>query len=505
MRRSHIGDVLAAVALGMALVPARASAETIDELKRELESMKQLMRSMQQRLERQEATIKRLEARTPAADKTKKVAAAPARPAPDAARALDEAVAQVETKQPPAPAAPAAREPALLSAQAGGTTFRLIDVSFDILTAAGTSTADDDEIAVLQGGGHDPKRRGFTLQQGELSLAGAVDPYFTGQAHVVFTDEVIELEEAFLTTQRLPYGLQVKAGHFLTEFGRINPMHPHAWQWIDQPVINTRLLGPDGLRNPGFRLAWLLPIPWFSQIQLGAQDASGETAVSFLGEGEGAHDHGHEEEEEEELVGIGGRPIVERSVHDLGDLLYLARWEHGFALTSSVEAKLGGSALFGPNASGPHGQTRIYGGDAVVKWRPSDNFRGWPFLSWETEVMARDFDADAVRRADLALPSTTLHDWGLYTQLLYGFAYRWAAGVRYEYATGSGASVGGRAADPFRDDRHRVAPLLSWRPTEFSRLRLQYNFDHAQHLDDDAHSVWFGVEILYGAHPAHNF
>jgi hypothetical protein len=498
MRRSHIGDVLAAVALGMALVPARASGQTIDELKRELESMKQLMRSMQQRLERQEATIKRLEARTPPAAKAK-VAEAP-RPAPDAARALDEAVAQVETEVPaPAPTAP----PALLSGQVGSTTFRLIDVSFDILTAAGASTADDDEIAVLQGGGHDPERRGFTLQQGELSLAGAVDPYFTGQAHVIFTDEVIELEEAFLTTQRLPYGLQLKAGHFLTEFGRLNPTHPHAWQWIDQAVINTRLLGGDGLRNPGFRLAWLLPIPWFSQIQLGAQDASGETALSFLGDGEDTHGHGHDDEEEP--LGIGRRPIVERSVHDLGDLLYLARWEHGFSLTSSVEAKLGGSALFGPNASGPHGRTRIYGGDAVVKWRPSDNFRGWPFFTWETEVMARDFDADAVREADVVLPSTTLHDWGLYTQLLYGFAYRWATGVRYEYATGSGASVGGRAADPFRDDRHRVAPLLWWRPTEFSRLRLQYNFDHAQHLDDDAHSVWLGIEVLYGAHPAHDF
>jgi hypothetical protein len=48
--------------------------------------------------------------------------------------------------------------------------------------------------------------------------------------------------------------------------------------------------------------------------------------------------------------------------------------------------------------------------------------------------------------------------------------------------------------------------MLAWHPTEFSRLRLQYNYDHAQHLDDDtAHSVWLGFEILYGAHPAHKY
>ena len=107
------------------------------------------------------------------------------------------------------------------------------------------------------------------------------------------------------------------------------------------------------------------------------------------------------------------------------------------------------------------------------------------------------------------LPRKTLRDWGFYTQALYGFSYGWAAGLRYEFATGSGASVlayNGREADPFRDDRHRISPLLAWHPSEFSRIRLQYNYDRADHLErQDAHSVWLGVEFLYGAHPAHKY
>ena len=329
MRRPQRRDVVVAVAFLSALGPATTHGQTIDELKQELDAMKRQMRSMQEMLERQDATIKKLAGRPqPAvASKTaskrapetppKATAAAGQAPAApgDSARALDEAVAAAQGTK---PTASEPSGPALVARSAGGATLRLIDVSFDTMVAAGTSTANDDEIHALQGGGHDPKRRGFTLQQAELSLAGAVDPYFTGQAHIVFTDEEVELEEAFMTTQSLPYGLQVKAGQFLTEFGRINPTHPHAWQWIDQPVVNTRMFGQDGLRNPGARLSWLLPVPWFSQLYLGAQQASGDTAASFIGDVGTPHD-------DDPALGVGLRPKIDRSVHDLGDLLYLVR------------------------------------------------------------------------------------------------------------------------------------------------------------------------------------
>ena len=180
----------------------------------------------------------------------------------------------------------------LLSRQAGGGRLRLLDLSMDALFGAGTSTEDDESLQTLQGGGHDPRKRGFTVQNIELSLTGAVDPYLTGEAHLVFFldplsgETHVELEETFLTTTSLSHGLQLEAGHFFTEFGRLNPRHPH----------------------------------------------------------------------------------------------------------------------------------------------------------------------------------------------------------------------------PFRDDRHRISPLISWQPSEFSRLRFQYNFDRADHLPDkEAHSVWLGVEFMYGAHPAHTY
>jgi hypothetical protein len=124
----------------------------------------------------------------------------------------------------------------------------------------------------------------------------------------------------------------------------------------------------------------------------------------------------------------------------------------------------------------------------------------------ETEAMSRDYDVDQAN-ANFRVGETDnrLRDWGLYSQLLYGFRPRWAAGLRFEYASGSGTGEEVRNEDPLRADRYRISPLLVYHPTEFSRLRLQYNYDDADHLAENAHSVWLGVEILYGAHAAHTY
>ncbi len=460
--------------------------------------------------------------------------------------------------------------------------LRLIDISTDVLLYAGGSSERDASLSTLQGGAHDPKQRGFTLGQAEISLSGAVDPFFTGEAHLLTSvnpnsgETTFEIEEAFLTSSALPYGLQLEAGHMLTEFGILNPQHPHSWDWIDQPVVHSRMFGGDGLRQTGLRASWIAPTPWFSEFHFGVQNATGATMASFLGgelvhdhgggghgdeghddhghedegehhedegehhEDEGEHhededehhededehhededgdhegeEHGHEGEEEEHAIdghGIGGRPIVDQDIRGFGDFTYLARWEHAFDLSDELTAVFGASGLYGPNSTGRDGDTWLYGLDMKWRWTPADSFRGYPFLTWQTELIKRDYHAARyTTEADdgdvVSLPGGTLKDWGLYSQLLYGFRTGWAAGLRLEYAGGSGRGHGdgGRRMDPFRDDRYRVSPLLVWRPTEFSRIRLQYNFDSAAHLTDDAHGVWLGFEWLYGAHPAHDF
>jgi hypothetical protein len=90
------------------------------------------------------------------------------------------------------------------------------------LFCAGTSTTAD--VPSIETGGHDPAQRGFTVQNTEMVLEGAVDPYFRAQANLVFQldengETVSELEEAYLISSSLPHNLQLKAGTYFTEFG----------------------------------------------------------------------------------------------------------------------------------------------------------------------------------------------------------------------------------------------------------------------------------------------
>lgn len=490
--------------------PGLASSEdarlrSLGRLQHEIEQLRRAKEQQEKRLEELERELRRLKEGVPSS------------PTGKPEEALDRAL---ESGKPPRDTA-LPQPKALWSATAGGIPLRLIDLSLDAIVAGGWSTAGDEDLnGRLQAGGHDPVRRGFTLQQAELSLMGAVDPYFVGEAHVLFSGHGAELEEAFLTTSSLPYGLQVEAGLMLTEYGLLNPIHPHAWDWVDQAVILSRLLGPEGLRSPGVRLGWLTPLPWFSEVHVGAQNANeGELTASFLSS-----------------EAVGGRPATRGTTRSLADLVYLIRWENFWNLTSDTGLLFGANSLHGPNSTGGDARTWIYGADLKLRWRPQNNFRGWPFFLWQTEVHKRDYTASYYLPApevstessllatwiprhsqhdspgpDEPLPSepiggTILRDAGFYTQALYGFRYGWAWGLRLEYASGKGASIGGRAADPLRSDRWRVSPLVVWHPTEYSRLRLQYNYDRAQFLPErDAHTVWLSAEILYGQHPAHKY
>src|SRR6266498_2567372 len=229
-----------------------------------------------------------------------------------------------KTNAPPAIAQPAGTIPPPTTPPAGaglapwtpaqpirlGSAQNYINLSFDALVAGGWSTARD--IESLQQGDHDPHQRGFTVQNLETVLDGKVDPYFRGQANVVMKidthgDTTIEAEEAYLETMSLPLNLQVKAGQFFTEFGRLNPQHPHAWDFVDQPLVNGRFLGEDGLRSAGARVSWLAPTPFYSELYMTVANSQGGTAFSFRNEHEG-----------ETFM---GRPAAARGVRTLGDML----------------------------------------------------------------------------------------------------------------------------------------------------------------------------------------
>ena len=388
----------------------------------------------------------------------------------------------------PIPAVPDAGTPAPVPSPApvtlvtGGGGKNFLNLSIDALLAGGGSTASD--VGRLQTGGHDPAQRGFTVQNVETVLEGAVDPYFRGQANIILQitpegETIIELEEAYATTSSLPKGLQVKAGHFFTEFGRLNPQHPHSWDFVDQPLVNGRFLGPDGLRSTGVRLSWLMPTSFYSEAFIALQNSQGETARSFRSV-PGDTLFGHE--------------IREREVKSLTDLLIVPRYATSFDLSDTQTLLLGASGAFGPNGTGDTARTRVLGADVFWKWKPTNAFQGFPFVKVQAEWMQRTVStgSDSAQR---------FRDWGSYLQINYGYKARRVVALRVDRVAGDTGDIRDVALTP----RWRVSPTYTWFPTEFSKLRLQYNFDHGDAFARKEHSVWLQFEFLLGAHSAHKF
>jgi hypothetical protein len=217
-------------------------------------------------------------------------------------------------------------------------------------------------------------------------------------------------------------------------------------------------------------------------------NSAGGTTSSFRAEGSSA---------------IHGATPFDRPVVGAGEMLYVPRIASSVDLTDTQTLLFGASGAFGPNNGGAKTGTRIYGADLYWKWKSPTADAGFPFVSVQSEYLLRQYDADARVPLDPGTPTlrrATLGDDGAYAQLLWGIKPRIVAGIRGEYAHADKATY----VSPERADRTRWSPNLTWYPTEFSKFRVQYNYDNRAGIGID-HSVWVQFEFLLGAHAAHKF
>lgn len=374
----------------------------------------------------------------------------------------------------------------------GGKSYMNISFNGQFSAAASTSS----HLSSLEASDHDPQQTGFNARNLEIALDGAVDPYFEGFVNLVFKldnhgETEVEAEEAFMQSTSLPDGLQVKAGQFFAPFGRINAQHPHVWDFVDAPLALGKLMGSDGLRGIGAQISWVTPLPWFSQVQLAFQNGQGNTGYAFRNPGEDGT--------------FMGRQTIDRTLHNVNDLVLTPRWENSFDLSPTQTVLTGISGAFGPNDTGPHTRTQAYAADLFYKWKPANAEGGWPFVKWQTEAIYRKLQAG--RGVDDSFPvAETFNDWGLYSQVVWGFKKGWDWGIRGDFLHMANSAFD---EDPDRQSRTRVSTALTWHLTEFSKLRLQYNHDFLRATpflpSGDEDSVFLQFEFNLGSHGAHKF
>src|SRR5216117_1830713 len=363
-------------------------------------------------------------------------------PAPGGFPTTDTSVVTSTSETPPiTPAGSSLTAPITIG---GGKNY--MNISLDGLFALAYSSAAD--LHNIEVGDHDPQQRGFNARNTELAFDGAVDPYFEGFANIVFkldndNETEVEVEEAFMQTTSLPFNLQWKAGQFFAAFGRLNPTHPHTWDFADTPLVNGLFLGPDGLRGVGAQGSWTLPLPWYSQLIFAAQNGRGSTGFSFRNPGDDGM--------------FFDRITTDREARGLHDFVWIPRFENSFNLSDTQTVLAGVSGAFGSNETGANSRTQIYGADLLYKWKSSHAEGGFPFVKWQSEFMYRRFQAG--HGVDDSFPVVeTFHDWGLYSQVLWGFKKGWVAGIRGDYVD---LQDSGFTDDLDRQSRWRISANLS--------------------------------------------
>jgi hypothetical protein len=328
------------------------------------------------------------------------------------------------------------------------------DVSVNFLGLAQSGSGySDDRTAV--------PHNGLTLQEAELQFLSDVDPYFRASALLSISQEDgkdsygIDPEEVFLETISLPY-VTIRAGKFKEALGKHNQLHTHAFPFIDQPLINTRLLGDEGLNENAISVSGLIPTPWFTELTLQAFSLGNEPLFHYYESG-----------------GVGALAHL-KNLWDLNDDTTM---ELGFSGTE-------GKNQFGRNAS-------VIGSDLTFKWRPSEGGK-YHALIWSSEYLygqrpgLTNDAGDSIERLG-----------GLASWVQVQFAERWWAEARCEYA--------GLQRSPAIDVATKESALLAFLPSEFSGLRLQYDWIQDRARPQHDHTIAFQYNVTIGAHPAHAY
>lgn len=326
------------------------------------------------------------------------------------------------------------------------------------------------------------EKEGFSLGESEITLSANTDQHWRGQMTLSLADEdgetAVELEEAYVETLDLNNGFTARAGRFFSGIGYLNGKHAHAWNFNDAPLVYRGLFG-NQVKQDGVRVNWTLPTEHY--VEVGLEAGNGQ---SFPAGGS----HG----------GIGDWASFVKTGGDIGDS---ASWQLGLShyQADNIDAREASNHTFS-------GDSKINGIDAVYKWAPNGN-NTEKALVLQGEYFKRDETGD-VTVDGVGSSSIDGSQKGWYAEGVYKFAPQWKTGLRYDQLssnnTGNNAAIlqqAGLADDGHKP--HRSSAMLEWSPSEFSRVRLQFNKDDSTKETDN--QVILQYTQALGSHGAHDF
>jgi len=304
-----------------------------------------------------------------------------------------------------------------------------------------------------------------------VSLAANIDPELSGFLDFSMQDDnSLSVEEAYILTHDLPWGITLKAGRFLSGIGYINERHAHDWSFSDAPLPYRAFLNSQ-YGDDGLQIRWLAPTDMF--LEFGAEvfrgDAYPAAGASHTGQG-----------------------TVTAFVHTGADLNESSSWLAALSyLHSRADKRDTNDHIF--NGTDDLGILSL-----VYKWAPGGN----PVnrnLTLSSELFygheGGTFDALAFSQ----------NRFGWYVQGVYQFMPQWSFGLRYAGVSTSspGALLAGSDLDNLGRTPNAETALLEYDTSEFGRFRLQYTHDQSDLKPND--ELLLQYTVIYGPHGAHRY
>lgn len=343
--------------------------------------------------------------------------------------------------------------------------------------------------------------RGFNLNYTHLSIAQTVDPYFDLVGIFHLREDAFEIEEAYIKTRQLPYNLGLKLGKFYSSFGRLNQQHHHYWDFVDAPLVYYAIFGPHNLLEKGAQLTWLAPTPFY--LQLGLEVLQGDNENNF-------NRNGFTVNTKKDGTGDNIK-ISDTKKPNLYTFFIKPSFDIGnVSILTGLSYAQGGTRIDHLADEDPHalsGTTKIYGADLTVRY----NIDSYRYITWQSEYLYRKFDGKVYKynkKGDLITPSRESKQSGFYSQVVYKFDQRWRVGARYDLINKNDVFVNGVNRN-LPNNLYRYSFMIDFLPSEFSRIRLQYNYDKSLFTEDlnrkTNQEIILQFNIAIGAHGAHGF
>ncbi len=295
-------------------------------------------------------------------------------------------------------------------------------------------------------------RNRFSLRELEIAFQGAIDPYSRYDLFITVPDgEEIEVEEGFVTLLNLPGNLRGRVGKFRSPIGKINRVHGPELPQVDRPNVITNLFGEEGLAETGVSVSKILPLPWFSEVEVGV----------FNGDNTSLFGHGRV-----------SKPLT------------VGHFKNFFELTERSSLEVGASGALGARDRGMSSNlTSVAGVDMTYRWIPAK--MGRSFI-WQTEFLTAHLEDPVMGRDNLT---------GFYSYIEKQFNRRFSAGVRVDYSeVPSLANI----------REFAIAPYVNFWQSEFGRLRLEYKHTHRANAQSND-QLWLQYTATLGTHKPHPF